>query len=151
MSMKFTPAASTRTKACPLPGAGVGISTSFITSGPPTDSIRMARMRPSRHFRSGSSRGSGLVPRQRADHRGAAGQPARPRAGLAAPVPQLGAAAAVPPFEPGALPRIAVPVRVELPAGPIELAPLALAPFLQRVAVSGVPLLVFEACLGASG
>src|SRR5437867_11892612 len=82
MSMKFTPAASTRTKACPLPGAGVGISTSFITSGPPTDSIRMARMRPSRHFRSGSSRGSGLVPWQRADHRGAAGQPARPRAGL---------------------------------------------------------------------
>src|SRR5947207_14517418 len=94
---------------------------------------------------------AGLVPRQRADHRGAAGQPARPRAGLAAPVPQLGAAAAVPPFEPGALPRIAVPVGVELPAGPIELAPLALTPFLQRVAVSGVPLLVFEAWLGASG
>src|SRR5207237_6793237 len=90
-----------------------------------------------------------LVPRQRADHRGAAGQPARPRAGLAAPVPQLGAAAAVPPFEPGALPRIAVPVRVELPARPIELAPLPLAPLLQRVPVSGVPLSLFEAWLGA--
>src|SRR6267378_276242 len=44
MSMKFTPAASMRTSACPLAGLGVGSSTSFITSGPPGLSIRIARM-----------------------------------------------------------------------------------------------------------
>src|SRR5438874_11331655 len=56
--MKFTPAASTRTSACPLPGAGVGSSISFITSGPPVDSTRMALMAPSRHVALASSRGS---------------------------------------------------------------------------------------------
>src|SRR5207248_4073265 len=70
---------------------------------------------------------------------------------LAAPVLQLGAAAPVPPFEPGALPGIAIPVRVELPARPIELAPLALALIPPPVPVSGIALLVFEAWLGASG
>src|SRR5438445_3553862 len=55
--MKFTPAASTRTSACPLPGAGVGSSISFITSGPPVDSTRMALMAPSRHVALASSRG----------------------------------------------------------------------------------------------
>src|SRR5438105_9243193 len=62
--MKFTPAASTRTSACPLPGAGVGSSISFITSGPPVDSMRMALMAPSRHVAVASSRGSarGFLP-----------------------------------------------------------------------------------------
>src|SRR3954471_2811145 len=46
MSMKFTPAASTRTSACPWPGFGTSTSANFITSGPPVFSMRIARAIP---------------------------------------------------------------------------------------------------------
>src|SRR2546426_12460830 len=55
--MKSPPPAWTRTSASPWPGAGVGSSVSFITSGPPVDSTRMALMAPSRHVAPASSRG----------------------------------------------------------------------------------------------
>src|SRR5450432_3945235 len=41
-SMKFTPAASTRTSISPGPGSGVANSVHFITSGPPVSLIWMA-------------------------------------------------------------------------------------------------------------
>src|SRR6267154_1392704 len=62
MSMKFTPAASMRTSACPLAGLGVGSSTSFITSGPPGLSIRIARMALSRHVAGAASTAIGYAP-----------------------------------------------------------------------------------------
>src|SRR5947207_13495876 len=117
MSMKFTPAASMRTSACPLAAAGVGSSTSFIASGPPGLSTRMAFMRPSRHVEGAASRG---------------GRPwRRPR--LPRAVAQLLAAAPVPALEARPLPRIPVPAGVEGVAGALELAPLAVAGALPAV------------------
>src|SRR5690606_20892034 len=45
MSMKFTPAAPTRTRASPGPGSGTGRSTTVRTSGPPCCSTTTARTR----------------------------------------------------------------------------------------------------------
>src|SRR3954447_6775127 len=116
MSMKLTPAASTRTSACPAAGDGVGTSASFITSGPPCFSMRIAFM-------------AAFTPRGAAGVKGRegvgasretldAGQADRLRAVEA----QLVAAAPVPALEPRALDPGA-PERVEPLPLLLELAP----------------------------
>src|SRR3990170_2292463 len=61
MSMKFTPAASTRTSACPSPGEGRGTSSGTITSGPPNVCTRIAFIGSSRGYYTAGTRPGGRV------------------------------------------------------------------------------------------